>query len=71
MCIRDRDDLVFFGGRQDEDGVCGRLLERLEEGVEGGRREHVDLVDDEDQVRKQTNDELEFKQLITFTDVND
>ena len=22
-------------------------------------------------VRKQTNDELEFKQLITFTDVND
>ena len=52
-----RDNLVFFGGRQDEDGVCGRLLERLEEGVEGGRREHVDLVDDEDRVASHLRDD--------------
>ena len=44
------DDLVLFGGRQDEDGVCGRLLEGLEEGVEGRGRKHVDLVDDEHRV---------------------
>ena len=29
-----RKDLVFLGGGQYEDGVCGRLLEGLEEGVE-------------------------------------
>ena len=37
-----RDDggqnLVLLGGGQDEDHIRGRLLERLEEGVEGGRR---------------------------------
>ena len=35
----------------------GRLLERLEEGVEGGRREHVDLVDDEDRVASHLRDD--------------
>ena len=29
-----REDLVLLGRRQDEDGVCRRLLEGLEEGVE-------------------------------------
>ena len=31
-----REDLVLLGCRQDEDGVCRGLLQRLEEGVEGG-----------------------------------
>ncbi len=44
------DDLVFFGRGQDEQGMGGRLLECLEEGVEGRRREHVHLVDDVDAV---------------------
>ncbi len=44
------DDLVFLGRGEDEDGVCGRLFEGLEEGVEGRLREHVHLVDDVDAV---------------------
>ena len=43
-------DLVLFGGGQDEDGVCRRFLERLEERVEGRLRKHMDLVDDIDAV---------------------
>ncbi len=43
-----RRDLVALGRREDEDGVGRRLLERLEEGLERGRRDRVDLVDDED-----------------------
>ena len=35
---------------QNEDGVCGRLFERFEKGVECRGREHVHLVDDEDRV---------------------
>ena len=41
-------DLVRLGGRQHEDDVVRRLLERLEQRVEGLAREHVDLVDDVD-----------------------
>ena len=37
--------------------MCGRLFERLEEGVEGGLREHVDLVDDEDRVAARLRDD--------------
>lgn len=33
------------------------LLERLQKGVEGGRREHVDLVDDEDRVAAHLGDD--------------
>ena len=40
-------DLVLLRRGEDEDDVCGRFLECLEEGVEGSRREHVNLVDDE------------------------
>ena len=40
--------LCDFGGGEDELDVRGRLFERLEEGVEGARREHVHLVDDHD-----------------------
>ena len=40
-------DLVLLRRGEDEDDVCGRLLQRLEEGIEGGRREHMYLVDDE------------------------
>ena len=46
-------DLVLLGGGEDEDDVCRRLLQRLEEGVEGGRREHVHLVDDKHLVASQ------------------
>ena len=42
--------LVDFGGRQDEDGVGRRLLQRLQQGVESRRGEHVDFVDDIDLV---------------------
>ena len=41
---------MFLGGGQNEDGVCGRLFERFEKGVECRGREHVHLVDDEDRV---------------------
>ncbi len=40
------EDAMGLGGGEDEDDVGGRLLERLEEGVEGGGAEHVHLVDD-------------------------
>ena len=46
---RDRDFSDFSGGK-DEFGVLGRLLQRLQEGVEGRRRQHVDFVDDVDLV---------------------
>ena len=42
-----RRDLVALGRREDEDGVGRRLLERLQERLERGRRDRVDLVDDE------------------------
>ena len=45
-----REDLVLLGRRQDEDGVCRRFLEGLEEGVEGLGAEHMDLVHDIDAV---------------------
>jgi hypothetical protein len=35
---------VRLGGGENEDDVGRRLLQGLEEGVEGGLREHVDLV---------------------------
>ena len=44
------EDLVLLRGGEDEDGVVWRLLEGLEEGVEGGLAEHVHLVDDIDLV---------------------
>ena len=40
--------LLRVGGGQHEDDVGGRLLQRLQQGVRGRRREHVDLVDDVD-----------------------
>ena len=39
-------DFVLLSGSQDELHIRSRLLERLEESVEGSRRKHVDLVDD-------------------------
>lgn len=39
---------MFLGGGEYEDGVGRGLFEGLEKGVEGGWREHVDFVDDED-----------------------
>ena len=43
-------DLVVLGRREDELDPGRRLLEGLQERVEGPRREHVDLVDDPDLV---------------------
>ena len=40
--------LVRVGGGEDEDDVVGRLLDHLQQRVEGVRAEHVDLVDDVD-----------------------
>ena len=45
-----RQYLVLLGGGQDEDSVCRGLLKGFEEGVEGGLREHMDLIYDEDRV---------------------
>ena len=42
------EDLLGFGGGQDEDDVTGGLLQGLEQSVGRRRREHVDLVDDVD-----------------------
>ena len=39
-------NLVLFGGCQNENGVCRWLFECFQECVEGRRREHVNLVDD-------------------------
>ncbi len=43
-----RDDFFRLGGRQDEDDVAGRLLQRLEQRVEGGAAHHVRFVEDVD-----------------------
>ena len=45
-----RQNLVLLGGGENKDDVCRRFLKRLEESVEGGRRQHVHLVDDENLV---------------------
>ena len=37
---------MFLCGGKDEDGVRGRLLKGLEQGIESALREHVNLVDD-------------------------
>ena len=39
-------NLVLLCGGKNEDGVCRRLLQRLEEGVESGCRQHVNLIYD-------------------------
>ncbi len=43
-------DFADLGGREHELGVLGGLFQRLQEGVEGRGREHVDFVDDVDLV---------------------
>src|SRR5690606_24181373 len=44
---QDRDgDLADFGGGKDENDVRRRLLQRLQQGVEGRGGEHVHFVDD-------------------------
>ena len=44
--------LANLGRREDEDNVVGRLLQRLQQTVEGLPGEHVDLVDDVDLVTR-------------------
>ena len=41
-----RKNLVLFGGRQDENGVCRRFLQGLQERIEGGLGQHVHFIDD-------------------------
>ena len=45
-----RENLVLLGGCKYENGVCRRLLEGFEEGIEGLLREHMHLVYDIDTV---------------------
>ena len=45
-----REDLVLLGRREDEDDVCRRLFQSLQESIESRRGKHVHLVDDEDLV---------------------
>ncbi len=45
-----RDDFVFLCRGQDELGIRRRLLKGLQEGIESGLAEHVDLIDDVDLV---------------------
>lgn len=44
------DDLLGFGGGEDELQMLGRLFDDLQQRVEAGRRDHVGLVDDVDLV---------------------
>ena len=39
-------NLVFLRGGENEDDMCGWLLQCLQESIEGRRRQHVYLVDD-------------------------
>ncbi len=48
---RDR-DFADFGGGEHEFGVLRRFFQRLQEGIEGRRRQHVDFVDDVDLVAR-------------------
>ena len=41
---------MLLGCRKNEDDVCRRLFQGLEKSIEGSRREHVYLIDDEDLV---------------------
>jgi hypothetical protein len=41
-----RQNLMLLGSGEDEDDMLRWLFQRLEKGVEGGCREHVDLIDD-------------------------
>src|SRR5205085_5694476 len=43
-------NLVRVRRRHDEEDARGRLFQSLQQGVEGGGREHVDFVNDEDLV---------------------
>ncbi|NIL78330.1 hypothetical protein RhoFasB10_04504 [Rhodococcus sp. B10] len=47
-----RQHLLRLGGREDEDQMLRRLLDDLQQGVEASRRDHVRLVDDEDDVAR-------------------
>ena len=52
-----RDNLVLLSCCKDEDCVLWWLLQGLEEGVERRRREHMNLIDDEDRVATHLRDD--------------
>jgi hypothetical protein len=60
---------VKLGGREDEDDVGRRLLDGLEQRVEGAVREHVHLVDDIHLVAPAVGREEHF--ILDLTDVID
>ena len=53
-------DLVFFGGAKDEDGISRRFFKSLQEGVERRLAEHVDLIDYVDAVVADLRRDLHF-----------
>jgi hypothetical protein len=55
-----RRDLVHFGRRQHEDGMCGRLLQRLEQGIEGGRGKHMHFINNIDFIAAQVRGEVDL-----------
>ena len=54
-------------GGQHEDHVRRRLLQRLEEGVEGRAREHVDLVDDVDLEAPRAGEYFTFSRSVRIS----
>ena len=56
---------MLFGSCEDKDCVCGRLLQRLEEGVECLLREHMDLIDDEDRVATHLRNDAHLLDQVT------
>ena len=62
-------NLFRVGGAEDEFDVFGRLFERLEERVEGRRRQHVDFVDDVDLEPRAAGTDVDIRpQLADFLD---
>ena len=55
-----RGDLLHLGGREDEYGMSGRLLEGLEKRVVGALGQHVDFVDDVDLVASHGGREIDL-----------
>src|SRR5581483_5265740 len=66
-----RGHLVRVGRGEDEDDVRGRLLEGLQERVERRLREHVDLVDEVDLVRRAAGRRHVVRVVAELADVVD
>ena len=58
-------NLMLLGRRKDEYSVTRWLLQRFEKGVEGGRREHMHLVDNEYRVAALLRDDTHLLDEVT------